>query len=357
MSEKENPFILDFGEKPDLYISRREDEDKIKRTFLAKKTSSHIFLIIGARGMGKTVLMSSVTSDIKKDDDWIHIDLSSGSDDNEQGETILKNLYRSLKDKATVQLPKINIKASLKFLSADVELNNDKEEHYCWDEIDKILLELNKNNKRVLITIDEVINSKDMREFATYYQHCRRESLPLFVLMTGLYKNIRALQNNRSLTFLKRATRVELSPLSTIRIASKYQDVLGVSESEAIKMANLTNGYSYAFQMLGYLLFESEGKELTQEVLRDYKEELFFNSYEKIWEEMSNNEREVLRIIARDKNDETAVADIMKEMNINNDNFTSYRNIIIKSGLAEMSSYGHLRLSLPFLDEYIKLYC
>ena len=106
-------------------------------------------------------------------------------------------------------MPKINIKASLKFLSADVELNNDKEEHYCWDEIDKILVELNKNNKRVLITIDEVVNSKDMREFATYYQHCRRESLPLFVLMTGLYKNIRALQNNRSLTFLKQATRVE----------------------------------------------------------------------------------------------------------------------------------------------------
>ena len=55
--------------------------------------------------------------------------------------------------------------------------------------------------------------------------------------MTGLYKNIRALQNNRSQTFLKRAPRIVLGALSKTRIAQKYQEVFSLNPTEADEMA------------------------------------------------------------------------------------------------------------------------
>ena len=84
-----------------------------------------------------------------------------------------------------------------------------------------MLKELKEEKKRLLITIDEVSNSKQMREFTNYFQHCLREELPVFVIMTGLYKNVRALQNNRSQTFLRRIPKITLEPLNFSRIMQK----------------------------------------------------------------------------------------------------------------------------------------
>ena len=48
-----------------------------------------------------------------------------------------------------------------------------------------------------------------------------RQDLPVFLLMTGLYNNIHALQNDKALTLLLRTPRIELEPLNPIAIANK----------------------------------------------------------------------------------------------------------------------------------------
>ena len=61
--------------------------------------------------------------------------------------------------------------------------------------------------------------------------------------MTGLYKNIRALQNDRSQTFLKRAPRIVLGALNMVRISQKYKEVFSLSDEEANKMySDMENG-------------------------------------------------------------------------------------------------------------------
>ena len=47
----------------------------------------------------------------------------------------------------------------------------------------------------MLITIDEVTNSKDIRIFTSAFQIFLREGLPVFLLMTGLYAHIERLRN------------------------------------------------------------------------------------------------------------------------------------------------------------------
>ena len=68
--------------------------------------------------------------------------------------------------------------------------------------------------------------------------------------MTGLYENINSLQNEKSLTFLYRAAKIELKPLNLRTIAENYHSKLSVDEETALKMARLTKGYSFAFQVL-----------------------------------------------------------------------------------------------------------
>ena len=47
---------------------------------------------------------------------------------------------------------------------------------------------LKRKGKKVLITIDEVVNTKEMRLFISAFQIFLREELPVFLLMAGLYE-------------------------------------------------------------------------------------------------------------------------------------------------------------------------
>lgn len=131
---------------------------------------------------------------------------------------------------------------------------------------------LKKHGKKVLITIDEAANTKEMRTFISAFQILIRKDLPVFLIMTGLYENINALQNEKNLTFLYRAPKIELKLLNIRTIAENYKTNLPVSDEEALAMARLTRGYSFAFQVLGYFTFEAGGWK--EEIRSDYRQYL-----------------------------------------------------------------------------------
>lgn len=111
------------------------------------------------------------------------------------------------------------------------------------------------------------------------------EDLPIFLLMTGLLVNVDSLQNEKSLTFLYRAPKARLEPLGIRSIALNYERTFHIEHREALSMAHLTAGYSFAFQLLGSIAWEHHG--LTDEALDVYRSQLFELSYDKIWNELS----------------------------------------------------------------------
>lgn len=62
-----NPFTLSFGKKPLQYISRIAQTNRILETFRSNIPSSQIFMITGVRGSGKTVMMTTIANELKKD--------------------------------------------------------------------------------------------------------------------------------------------------------------------------------------------------------------------------------------------------------------------------------------------------
>lgn len=346
---RENPFSLDFGGTPNLLIPRNSEVLKIVNSFSAENPSTHIFMIMGARGNGKTVLMSSARDELLENDNWIHVDISPESD---MLEVLAASLYQKSKKKLSKR--KIEMNLDLKVASLGVSSEKDSKYSSIYVDLDEIFEQLKKKKIKVLITVDEAVNSKAMRELTAYFQHCLREKYPVFLLMTGLYKNIRALQNNRSQTFLKRAPRLILGPLSIIRISEKYKEVFDLSDMEADEMARYTKGYSYAFQILGYLTFESGKKKVSEQILKEYKLLLGESSYDKIWEELSPTERLVAKAVS-EAEDNVTVKTIREKLDMNSNEFSTYSDTLEKSGvLASDGAYGTLSFALPYIREFIQ---
>lgn len=75
-----NPFTLSFWKKPLQYISRLTETNQILENFCAENPSNQIYMITGVRGSGKTVIMTSIASELRKMDNWIVVELNPARD-------------------------------------------------------------------------------------------------------------------------------------------------------------------------------------------------------------------------------------------------------------------------------------
>ena len=204
-------------------------------------------------------------------------------------------------------------------------------------------------NKRVLITIDEVSSNKNVKVFVSQFQIFMREKLNVFLIMTGLYENIKSLKDEKTLTFLYRAPTIDLKPLNLALVAQKYKEVFNISREAADSMAKITKGYPFAYQVLGYLCW-TEKKNWT-DVIPQFDAMLEDYVYSKIWSELSKNDQVVLKAIADIQSGK--VEDIRKETDMSSDKFAVYRNRLLKSGIINATSYGYVALMLPRFKEFI----
>ncbi len=214
--------------------------------------------------------------------------------------------------------------------------------------ISKILEHLAKQNKRVLINVDEVANSKNIREFANAFQIFVRDDLPVFILMSGLYENVRDLQNEEKMTFLYRAPRIELGPLSLLEIERKHKEVFSLSDEDTKAMARLTNGYAFAFQVLGFLTCRHEGD--YKKALGEYRFYLEEYCYTKIWSELSLKDQRIVYGIAKAKSNKTK--DILSSCSLNSNEFNPYRKRLVDKGVIDNKIRGLIKFVLPLFKEF-----
>ena len=338
---RHNPYSLTFGKEPLQIIQRIAQEIEIIDTFSMENPTNQLYIITGVRGVGKTVMMTEISQKISQDESWITIEL------NPEG-NMIKSLGAKLYsvDKMQNLFDGLSISASLFGFGVEVQKNP-----RIVDEevaISEMLKTLKKRNKRLLITVDEATNNAQMRRFASAFQILIRQDLPVFLIMTGLYENINALMNVDNLTFLYRAPKCVLKPLNNTAMISNYQSVLNISREKAAEMAELTKGYSYAFQVLGYLTYENNGEyEPIIDLYRQYLEEYV---YEKIWSELSAKDQELVVAIAESKTGK--VSDIREIIDISNNEFNPYRGRLIKKGIVNGDKRGYVTFNLPFFGEF-----
>lgn len=339
-----NPYSLTFGREPLKLISRTGDINKMIDTFNSPSPSATVYIITGVRGSGKTVTMSAMLDKVRDDKDWIVCTLNPGGD-------LLASLAANLYEHHELKAAFIKADIKLSFV-ADVTIKNVGPAANVEVQIKKMLGIIKKMKKRVLIAVDEAVNNNNFRIFAGAYQMFLIEKLPVFLIMTGLFKNINSLQNEKSLTFLYRAPRYELEPLSIVAMSNDYKETLNITGEEADEMARVTKGYSYAFQVMGYLKYEEQHKPL-ERLLPKFDEVMEEYSYEKIWSELSEKDKEIVMLLVHSETGRMKVKDIKDMTGLTDQSFPTYRRRLKGSGVISVNDYGYCELALPRFKEIV----
>lgn len=355
MGQEQNPFTHTYGSAGKAYIDMHW-ADKAIDNFNYDVPSEYVYKIIGVRGSGKTVVLSDIIKYYRSEEQskkgWLVYDLSSARNPLHTLVSYLAN--ENLIKKNNRKLPKVSVGTSLGLLNANISTDDSTADVYYNDEVelDKLLDKIFDKGKKVLVCIDDISKTNDVVAFCSVYAKYIRAEKPLYFVCTGLFSNIEALGRVRNLTFFKRAETIEVRSLSDVSVTMKYKKFLKLEIEEARELAKETKGYAYAYQVLGSLYFNKTDSETLEELRDDYEEILFSESYEKIWEEMSEGEKNLVRIILDYKKRE----DILAHMN-SPKNYSNYRNSLIKSGIIVESKRGEVDFSLPHFEEYVKCFC
>ena len=338
-----NPFSLTFGKEPLSLISRNLQNEEIIASFRSENPDFQVCMLTGVRGSGKTVALTSIANELKRDEQWLVIDLNPERD-------LLNALAAELSSNAGIREYLKTAHVNISAFGIGLGFGGKQEINDITVLLHAMLERLTREHKKVLVTIDEVTANQNIKEFVSQFQIFLRKNFNVFLLMTGLYENIYDLQNEKSLTFLYRAPKIELKPLSLPLIMHKYQEIFSLDDEQALGMAKVTNGYPFAYQVLGYLCFKQH-KAYT-EVLPELDSYLEGYVYEKIWKEMSATDKLIANAMA--ESDSSKVAAIREIINIDSNKFNVYRKRLLKKGIVKVTEYGHLEFVLPRFKEFIQ---
>ena len=186
---------------------------------------------------------------------------------------------------------------------------------------------LKRKNGHVLVLIDEVSSSKNIRSFIHTFQ-------------------------KKTLTFLYRAPKIELEALDLMKIATSYQNIFNINALDAKNLAFLTNGYAYAYQVLGSLLWKRNNIAIDDELLAQFDEILAKNSYNKIYTELPKKEQEILNALACSQNNTNA--EILDTINIKKNELSVYKSRLSQKGIINTSQRGVINFTLPRFKEFVK---
>lgn len=354
-----NPYTLQFSYIPPQFIERTLITNEIISNYIRDIPTYRGMFITGVRGSGKTVIMGDIRNKIGAMNDWVTIDINPESD-------LLDSLARGL-----YLIPEIKalfVKAKLDFSVLGIGVHIENAELVASNDEDAIRMMLDvlkKVHKKVLVTIDEITYSSNVARFSHALSSYASADFDIYVLMTGLSDNIRAIKNQKSLTFLYRAKVQELEGLNITAISADYQKVLDLSKEKADELAYATKGYSLAFQALGYHCWDAFSTDAKQDdkywndIYKKLDISLSELSYEKIWAEFSDLDKKILCAIndisKKTDNARVKIEDIRAELSITSNTFTTYRKRLVESGVVDGSQYGHMSLKLPRFGEFIDM--
>ncbi len=232
-------------------------------------------------------------------------------------------------------------------------------------QIEAILDALAKHGIGLLFTIDEVNpHLKEIISFASTYQLMLRENRKVALLMAGLPSMVSSLLNDRSVSFLRRASRYDLERIDDYEIEDAFRKTVeGFGkkiEPTALKKAvKAISGSPYMMQLVGFRSWQQAGekKELSARAITEgislAKKDFESRVLKSTIEELSNGDKAFLRAMLTD-DDVVEINAIEKQLKKSSGYVSRYRARLIERGVIEPSGRGQVTFALPGLKEYLK---
>jgi hypothetical protein len=357
-------FSPTFGYRPQYIVGRdKEISEFMEGIADAPGHQNRATFFIGQRGMGKTVLLLEL-AERSKEAGFIIVRVVAGEtmlDEIIEGIQIAGERYTE-KSKNPVK----SVSAGAFGFSVGLTFTEEIQKNFGFKTKLSLLCEaLTKRKKGVLFLIDEILaNTKEMRVFATAYQHLVGDGMNVAVAMAGLPNAISSVLNDKILTFLNRARKVDLSPLQIADVCACYVKALrnlqiGFDANVLDAAALATDGYPYLLQLVGYHMLkfldgESKLTAATVELaVSNSKRALASDIILPCLNPLSVEDKRFLKAMAID-NEESRVSDIRDRLQVGKSHTQIYRRRLLEAGLIHSSSRGMLAFSIPYLGQYLR---
>lgn len=355
-------FQPTFGNRPEQYIGR---DDVIGHFMqgLSEPVGSRnrCTLFLGQRGMGKTALLLELSDRASKAGYIVarvtaHEGMAGAIIEQFQlnGSPFFKDEKRQL----------TGVTAGALGFSFGLTFSEAAERQYGFRAKMSLMCDkLAEKGKGALILIDEVRTSAAMREVAAAYQELVGDRKNIAIAMAGLPHAVSSVLNDSVLTFLNRATKVELGTISTNLIRAYYERAfrttgLDVSDEILDRAALATRGFPYLMQLIGYYIIQYTPQDgIVTDAIMDKSEmaslrDLEDNVFKPILTPLSENDKKFLMALARCGRVATT-ARLQASLGKRGPAVQPYRKRLIEAGVIEAPRRGELVFAVPYLADYL----
>ena len=359
-----NPFTPNFGQVPVVLAGRDQLIDEVLQAFYnAPGDPSLTSILIGARGTGKTALLSLLAGEAQSRG-WLVVNAPCI-------EGLLENIVQGAARAASHLIdsePSARPTALTLGQLVGVEWERDKPAEPTWYiRMCELLDKLKELGIGLLITVDEVRpNLPEMVELASYYQLFVRDEHKIALLMAGLPSQVSALVSNDILTLLRRASQYHLGRIDAEDAKLVFQETAeqyGKSfSSPALELASgAADGFPFMMQLVGYRSWQAAGESavIGEEAVRqgiprasaDMKARVLRSTLD----ELSDGDLAFLEAMLEDERVSLS-SDVARRMGKSDSYASQYRSRLIERGIIGARGRGRVGFELPMLREYLPEY-
>ena len=356
-------FSPSFGNKPRTLVGRNKVmADLIGGLHSFPGSKERARLIIGQRGMGKTVLLLEI-AEYARNNGYIVASPTVVSDD--MLERILEKLNR---DSAKFFSNKKTIitGGSVGFLGFSAGIQTEHQElvkHSFADRLQTMCEEAQKINKGILILVDEVqSSSEELKKLIIAYQEMVGMNVNIAIVLAGLPISISQTLNQHVLTFLNRASKVNLEPISIAEIELFFRksfNKLGLKLNDKLisEAAARTEGSPYLMQLVGHYITVSAADDgvITDidfdKAITLARREFIKDICETTIAPLSAKDIEFLKAMAIDDS-ASAMKDIALRLSVDSSYANRYRTRLMQSDVIKSTRRGYVEFAVPYLRDY-----
>ena len=363
--EKVNPhtvFQPTFGNRPDQYIGRDGEIEHFMEGLREPVGSrNRCTLFLGQRGMGKTALLLELGDRAMKAGYVVaRVTAHEGMPQAiiEQFQLNGSQFFKDEKRKMT------GMTAGVLGFSLGLTFSEAADRQYGFRSKMSLLCDrLAEKGKGALILIDEVRTSAAMREVASAYQELVGDGKNVAIAMAGLPHAVSSVLNDKVLTFLNRASKVELGLISTNLIRAYYERSfrsIGIEIPDEMldRAALATKGFPYLMQLIGYYVIQytPEGGAVDGSVMDKAEKaamgDMGDNVFKPILSPLSDNDKVFLRAMAR-MGGTVSTDKLQAALGKKGPAIQPYRKRLLDAGVIEAPRRGELEFAVPYLAEYL----
>jgi AAA ATPase domain len=365
-----NPFHPSFGVSPPVLVGRdRVLEDVALGLDEGPGALERASLVIGPRGIGKTVLLNEVRA-LAHERGWVVV-----------AETATPGLLERLTTEAFPRALREVDPASTGWRltsgsAAGFGASWESTSRYAydpglrsmWHDLCSIVDKAGRGG--VMVTLDEVHGDAaglvrgDLRQIGATFQHLRSENLSVAFAAAGLPSAVKDVLNDGVLTFLRRGARFELDLIDRDDVRYALQTPLvdggrSIDEAALNHAVDASDGYPFMIQLIGSQMWRltNDGRPVDLSVAEHAVRRAFPLMAQLVFQPVLTDlsARDVDFLVAMTPDDgRTKIADVQLRLGVDRNYANQYRARLIAAEIIRPAGHGVIEFAMPYLRDYLR---